>query len=136
MIQIGKDTQKGRRKKAVIAGLLFAGLLALFFWNPEHIHPVSCLFHEITGHSCPTCGMTRSLCAVSHWHIREAIRFHPMGPVLYLVCLVLFGKFLFEFTARKEVRIQIKPFIIKSTLLILFILWVGLWIFRLLTEFS
>jgi len=134
MMHVEKTQKKNRWKKLLGAGILFTGLLLLFFWNPEHIHPVSCLFHEVTGLSCPTCGMTRSLYAVSHGYIGEAYYFHPLGPILYLACVLLFLKFSFEFVTRREIRITIRPRIVKAILLSVFILWAGFWIFRLLAE--
>jgi hypothetical protein len=52
----------------------------------------ACLFHEITGVSCMTCGLTRSLDAVSHGHIVAAMQFHLLGPFLLAgllaVCII------------------------------------------------
>lgn len=41
-----------------------------------------CLFHELTGVSCLTCGLTRSLEAAAHGNILTALQFHLLGPFL------------------------------------------------------
>jgi hypothetical protein len=47
--------------------------------------PVVCMFRRITGHPCPSCGLTRSWQAIGHGRLREAIDFHPFGPLMMLV---------------------------------------------------
>ena len=42
----------------------------------------ACLFHELTGVSCLTCGLTRSLEAAAHGDVLGAMRFHLLGPFL------------------------------------------------------
>lgn len=67
------------------AGLALALLLALVWvlvLEPEGGLPSSCLFHEITGMSCFTCGLTRSLQAVCRGDLQAAVRFHLLGPLV------------------------------------------------------
>ena len=45
--------------------------------------PTSCLFRELTGLSCLTCGLTRSLQASAHAHLLTAFQFHLAGPFLF-----------------------------------------------------
>lgn len=47
--------------------------------------PKLCIFRNITGIACPGCGMTRSLIATGHFHLTDAITFHPLGPIVYVV---------------------------------------------------
>ena len=60
-----------------------------------------CLFHSLTGHSCPTCGLTRSLHTLLHGDVAAAFGFHLLGPGIgfalialniVLVCRVLLGR--------------------------------------------
>jgi len=37
---------------------------------------------------CPGCGLSRSFVALSHGNLWAALRFHPLGPFLYLLCLL------------------------------------------------
>lgn len=50
--------------------------------------PESCFFHRTLGIPCPGCGLTRSFVATARGDFRRAVEFNPMGPVLYLVCLL------------------------------------------------
>jgi hypothetical protein len=52
--------------------------------TPEAIPSLSCAFHEFTGYSCFTCGLTRSLLAIAHGHFSASIGHHLMGPVAFL----------------------------------------------------
>lgn len=53
----------------------------------------ACVFHELTGVSCLTCGLTRSLEAASHGDVLEAMHFHLIGPFILggmlIACIVL-----------------------------------------------
>ena len=48
-----------------------------------------CLARRMAGVPCPTCGMTRSFRAVGQGALGEAFAFHPLGPVLYGVFIVV-----------------------------------------------
>ena len=43
----------------------------------------SCLFHDLTGMSCLTCGLTRSLQATAHGDLPAAFQYHLLGPFLF-----------------------------------------------------
>jgi len=68
----------------VTAGLLrnFAGAL-----------PV-CVFHEITGFPCLTCGGTRSLFALSRFDLVSAFMFNPLVPI-FAIGLIVFSLLFF-----------------------------------------
>lgn len=44
-----------------------------------------CLYEEITGTSCPTCGLTKSIVSVSHFNFIDAITFNRAGILIYLL---------------------------------------------------
>jgi Protein of unknown function (DUF2752) len=45
----------------------------------------------LTGLPCVGCGLTRSVTAVSHLQLADAVHFHPFGPLVYALALVLVG---------------------------------------------
>lgn len=45
--------------------------------------PSICPFFNITGIPCPGCGLTRSFVCLAHGHVREALLWHPLGPVMF-----------------------------------------------------
>jgi len=49
----------------------------------------ACLFHALTGHSCPGCGLVRGLCSISHGHFRAAWSFNPLAYIVYTSAVVM-----------------------------------------------
>jgi hypothetical protein len=56
---------------------------------PHRIYTLPCcLFRAVAGIPCPLCGLTRSFVSLSHGEFRAAFTYHPLGPILYVGCLV------------------------------------------------
>lgn len=104
---------------AVVAGLIALVFMASFLgvdrWRVLATAAIGsegatlCLLRRTTGLPCPTCGMTRSFCAMGRGDLGDAFRQHPLGPVLYaLLAFVMvrsavaavWGRRLFAGTAR------------------------------------
>ena len=104
---------------AVVAGLIalvfMASLIGVDRWRVLATAAIGgegatlCLLRRTTGLPCPTCGMTRSFCAMGRGDLGDAFRQHPLGPVLYaLLAFVMvrsavaavWGRRLFARTAR------------------------------------
>ena len=134
-LKINKFTESSELKKRIlwIAALLVI-LFVLFISNPEKISLTRCLFHKTTGYSCPSCGLSRSLYAASHFNLQESIHFHLMGPIIYFIILILLVKFSFEIIARKEIQLKVEPIIIKICLFVFLGLWFSFCLFRFLDE--
>jgi hypothetical protein len=66
------------------------GLVALAFTAAVVFDVPLCPFAILTRHPCPGCGLTRGTLALLHGHLGEALRFHPLVPVIApLVALAL-----------------------------------------------
>jgi hypothetical protein len=78
-----------RIARGVLASVLLLGFLVLFLVPPDRLPLPRCVFHSVTGHSCLTCGMTRSLHAVSHGQWAESLRHHLFGPAVFAGMLLL-----------------------------------------------
>jgi hypothetical protein len=123
-----------RIAKAVVAGVLLLGLMVLFFVPPARLPLPACAFHSITGHSCLTCGLTRSLHAILHGDLAASVGYQLFGPAVFLgmlLCLVLLaaeavsGKSIVLFAAGK----------LRARVIGMFaILWVVYCSFRLVAE--
>jgi len=104
---------------AVVAGLIalvfIASVLGVDRWRVLGLQAIGpegstlCLLRRTTGLPCPTCGMTRSFCAMGRGEVADAFQKHPLGPVLYaLLAFVMVrsaaaavrGRRLFAGTAR------------------------------------
>ncbi len=76
----------------VYAGLVVLTVAALsvsFLVSPAEIESgrvllsPPCLMRRLFGVSCPTCGLTRAFCALSHGDFTAALMFHPLSPLVY-----------------------------------------------------
>ncbi|MGA9406545.1 MAG: DUF2752 domain-containing protein [Bacteroidota bacterium] len=77
----------------VLAGLSLVGY-GWIGWNfiegSEHsVIPSVCLFKEITGLPCPSCGTTRSLLLLMGGHFHESLMMNPFGIVLALALVII-----------------------------------------------
>jgi len=50
--------------------------------------PQACFSRLIFGVSCPGCGLTRSFVAIGQGDVHSAFLLNPMGPAVYLLCLL------------------------------------------------
>ncbi|MHC4602218.1 MAG: DUF2752 domain-containing protein [Planctomycetota bacterium] len=52
--------------------------------------PLRCFLHHILGIKCALCGLTRSVCSLAHGNLRDAVKFHLLGPAIFaLICFQL-----------------------------------------------
>jgi len=51
--------------------------------------PDICPFYNLTGFPCPGCGLTRAFVSLGHGQLGQAFGWNPLGPLLYLVCVLL-----------------------------------------------
>lgn len=71
---------------SIVLGLKPSGVHAVTFIGIEL--PDLCPYHVLTGFWCPGCGLTRSFVSMGHGDFNGAVRFNPLGPILYLALLV------------------------------------------------
>ena len=50
----------------------------------------ACIFHEITGLPCPTCGATRSVMALSRFDLMSSLTLNPL-VTLFAIGLIIFS---------------------------------------------
>jgi len=75
--------REDRLVRAVLGVMAASGLAILFLMAPGEIPIWSCLFHDLTGYSCFTCGLTRSLHAAAGGHLLASFQLHLLGPILF-----------------------------------------------------
>lgn len=71
-------------------GSLFA-YAWLFYTNEFHAsgnEGTLCVIKNATGFACPACGSTRSLLALFHGNITEALMLNPLGILLFFILLI------------------------------------------------
>lgn len=130
------DLTAGRRAiKGVVSGGLLLGLLILFLVPPANLPVPGCAFHSITGHSCLTCGMTRSLHAIVHGNLAASVRYHMFGPVVFLGLLFCFAVFAMEAFGGNSVVICVEKKVRSRVIGAFAVLWFVYWGCRLTLEF-
>lgn len=104
-------------------------------FSVPHDEGTICMLRRVTGMPCPTCGVTRSLRALGQGEVAAAVRFHPLGPLYYVLLLAvmvrsagiaLSGRTWLERTAR--VLVWMLPFVATAT--------VGLYVVRMWLFFA
>jgi len=51
-----------------------------------------CPFYWLTGRPCPLCGLTRAFCALAKGHWTQAVHFHALSPLAFVMLFSLFWK--------------------------------------------
>jgi len=93
------------RKLAALA--LFPLFLAAARFLPLNRLPSTCVFYHVTGRPCPTCGITRSIIALTHLDFGSAIAFHPLAVAFVGMFGVLWGAAVYEaITGRSTVVVS------------------------------
>ncbi len=116
--------------------IILALLLVSYFINPNNNKLNECGFKELTGYSCPSCGLTRSLYSTSHFHFGDAFAFHLLGPVIYLLLILLAIKFGHEAITGKGVNFSLSSFWLKISVIGFFGIWFLYWITRVIGEMN
>lgn len=119
---------------ALMAGGLFFAFLILFMVPPADLPLTTCAFHSITGHSCLTCGMTRSLHAISQGELAASIRYHLMGPAVFLGMLLCFALFTAEAISGRKPVIRADRKIRNRAIVVFAAVWLVYWGVRLAAE--
>jgi len=83
-----------RKKLYIFFSLLSFMGYAWLGWNvvEQSAHssvPVVCLFKEVTGIPCPSCGTTRSLIELMRGNVKEAFLINPFGLVMAFAILAI-----------------------------------------------
>lgn len=83
----------GRKLYIVLTGLMLVGY-AWLGWNviegsAHSAVPSVCLFKEVTGLPCPSCGTTRALLLLAHGRFRDSFMMNPFGMMLALALVVI-----------------------------------------------
>ncbi|UCE65359.1 MAG: DUF2752 domain-containing protein [Candidatus Zixiibacteriota bacterium] len=104
-------------------------ITAGFFKNVAP-HLPNCIFHEIAGFPCPTCGGTRSLIALSQFDLVSSFMLNPLVP-LFAFGLIAFSLLFFTgAVTRRSLKINLtrrgKRIIRYSVFFIIILNWIFL----------
>lgn len=134
-LSFGYTLTKDKKIINLSLGFILAVILGgSYLLNPEEFNFTACFFHQKTGLSCPTCGLSRAFFSFSHLQIYDAFQFHLFGPLLYLSLLLLLSKWIVEIISNKEVLFKINPKFRKQTIFLLIFAWLSFFVIRLTYE--
>jgi hypothetical protein len=119
--------------RTFMAGGLLLFLSILLFVPPSDL-PFTCIFHSVTGHSCLTCGMTRSLHAMMHGDWIASFRYHLFGPAVFVGMLLCFIVFTVEAIRGKHLAVDAGRNVRKRAFIMLAVVWIVYWGSRLVAE--
>ena len=106
---------------------LFTNLLII----EKHASNV-CLFKQVTHLPCPSCGSTRSVSALLHGNIAEAMLINPLGLIIVILLTVVPLWLTFDLITRKKTlaafyfyceNIIRKPLVAVPLILLILINW-------------
>jgi hypothetical protein len=124
--------QRWRIRMLLLHGIMLLVPPVLMLLHPYHgvFNRTFCLWKRLSGYKCPACGITRSAGSLLTGHWRESLTFHPAGPVIVTI-LVLLTVYLSAVTLfrspglpwRREVNVyQVLDSVMVVTLVLV---WIG-----------
>lgn len=116
--------------RALIVASLGVTLLVSLVWSPGETRFFPCYFRELTGYPCPSCGLTRSFHAMAHLEFRQAVKFHPVGVILYAALLISLFITLMEIFLKRAIRIAMPAWVKIAAIGGVFTFWTFWWIIK------
>jgi uncharacterized protein DUF2752 len=87
----------------VFIAVIILSLLYFFYPAANHFYP-KCIFHGLTGLYCPGCGSQRSVSALLHGNILQAISYNVL--LVASLPLILYSAFAFLWNSFNENKIK------------------------------
>lgn len=122
--------------RALLASLFLIGFAILLFVPSADLPVPACAFHSLTGYSCLTCGMTRSLYAAVRGDWAASFHYHLFGPAVFVGMFFFFVLFTAEAISGKRITVPINRKIKAPVFILIALIWVLYWGVRLASEFS
>jgi len=101
---------RGNRVGVVALGGALMALPMIYLYQNGPVGPwfPGCLFHDLTGFSCPGCGMTRATYSALHGDLLAALRFNCLGMLLVPAGLLGMGLELFGWMRGKPLPVSLR----------------------------
>lgn len=114
-----------KHRKALFAAVCATVLAMLYFVNPVGTQwAPKCGFRQLTGLSCPGCGIQRAAHAFLHGHIAEAWAYNRflIYSLPYLLCL-MFTEWVARGAQRERLRAVFESRWACGLYIVLFVVW-------------
>jgi len=89
----GPNTGSSSRKSYLVINAILASLIILiflysaFFKPGDDQYPVKCIHEQLTGQSCPSCGLSRSFSSIIQGDLKTAEEYNVYGMRIFLFFL-------------------------------------------------
>lgn len=112
-----------------LGALVLSAVFAVSFILPSSgVGVTVCMFRRAFGIACPGCGLTRSFIELSHGHLTQAFRMHPLGPVMYAAFAFYMVKWVTETATRRyllgELERKLKEPVLWGFMVAILTVWV------------
>lgn len=135
MIKISEKISPKQKIYRLIFVFFFAGIIFLLSaWNPESQPLTNCQFRELTGLSCPTCGMSRSLHEAAQLHFLKSLKFHGSGIFVFGGLIFLSAWILSEIISGKKLAWNLSSKAKKALLLTIMSIWLFSWLINIMRD--
>jgi hypothetical protein len=130
---VRSDGEERLRVFAALSGLFAWLLYTRLFWGLHAAHATlpPCPFLFITGRPCPLCGGTRSFAEMWQGDVAAAARFHPLGPVLFVLSVAAAAGLAFLLATGRSLRWTGGQALERRAWLALVAVFLAAWLFRL-----
>jgi hypothetical protein len=86
-----------------LAGYVWIGSIIYMDWiNYQNLKINLCIFTNLTGLPCPSCGMSRSVISVFQARFVDALWWNPLGFIMALAMLVFPVWIIYDLIANKQ----------------------------------
>jgi hypothetical protein len=134
------DTKRKERLHYVILTLLSLIVIGVArYLNPEgsgqgtheQLGLPPCMFHLLTGHGCPGCGLTTSFAHLARGHMASAFHSNPVGVLLFSTIVLFIPYFLFRIVRPTPLDDLLTSPWLSRALVALMIMMFASWVIRL-----
>jgi len=118
--------------RAAFTTLLLVILIVSLLFNPDQYRITDCAFKNMTGVSCPGCGLTHSFHATANLNFIQGFSDHILGPIFFAGFVILFVIWSFEAISGKKTRLGMNKIILKTLIYSTLLIWAGYWVIRMI----
>ena len=119
---------------------LFLALAAIYIISflvdagTSSLIPHTCAWEHYTGLPCPFCGLTRSICEISHGRLSQAVHYNLFGPVVYATGILALAMSLYIWVSGGRALMSKKLSIaLKWAVAGIGLLWLIWWVWRMMS---
>lgn len=123
-------TRKEQIRNIFLMVLILVGILGFIkcvcFLSEKLDIGIPCVVNEILGVSCPTCGMTRAIIAISKLDFYQAIRYNAFSVMFVILGVGYILVKAYEILFNRKIFINIKCVMVISIILIVLLVAYGI----------